>query len=316
MAFEIPKMHYTGKIKEITIGSGSKTATVGGRDCYPFHLFEGNMPHKPIIAMEIWDMKPDNWPEAGVEPFKDVISDPPAWAKKCVEEYGAQIIVVQLKSTDPNGADRPVDEAADLAKKIVDAVAVPVVFWGTAVNEKDEKVLKKIAEVCEEENLSLAPVEEPIHKGVGASALGYKHTVVASTPIDINLAKQLNILLGNLGVKDDHLLVDPTTGGLGYGIEYAYSIMERIGQAGLTQEDDKLQIPMINNLANEIWKCKEAGLPKDEMPTMGEPGRRAILMEAVGAVCYLLAGSDILIMRHPEAIKLAQEMINDLMTKD
>ena len=316
MAFEIPKINYTGKIKEITIGAGNKPATVGGKDCYPFHLFEGNMPHRPIIAMEIWDMEPEGWPEAAIEPFKDVISDPPTWAKKCAEEYGAQIIVVQLKSTDPNGKDRPVDEAAELAKKIVDAVNVPVVFWGTGVNEKDEQVLRKIAEVCEGENLSLAPVGESIHKGAGASALAYRHTVVASTPIDINLAKQLNILLGNLGVQDEHLLVDPTTGGLGYGIEYTYSIMERVCQAGLTQEDDKLQIPMINNLGNEIWKCKEAGLPKDKMPIMGEPARRAILMEAVGAVCYLLAGSDILIMRHPESIKLAQEMISDLMAED
>jgi acetyl-CoA decarbonylase/synthase complex subunit delta len=177
-------------------------------------------------------------------------------------------------------------------------------------------VLKKIAEVCEGENVSLSPVEEAIHKGVGASALGYRHTVVASTPIDINLAKQLNILLGNLGVQDEHLLVDPTTGGLGYGIEYAYSVMERITQAGLTQEDEKLQIPMINNLGNEIWKCKEAAQPQEEVPNMGEPGRRAILMEAVGAVCYLLGGSDILIMRHPESIKLAQEMIDDLISEN
>jgi len=312
VAFEIPKIRYTGKIKEITIGAGDKTVTVGGRDCYPFHLFEGSMPHKPIIAMEIWDMEPDGWPAAAIEPFKDVISDPPAWAKKCVDEYGAEVIVVQLKSTDPNDKDRPVDEAANLAKKIVDAVPVPVVFWGTAVNEKDERVLKKIAELCEGKNVCLSPVEEPIHKGVGASALGYKHTVVASTPIDVNLAKQLNILLGNLGVPDKQLLNDPTTGGLGYGIEYAYSVMERITQAGLTQEDDKLQIPMINNLGNETWKCKEAGMPKDEMPTMGEPARRAILMEAVGAVCYLLSGSDILIMRHPESIKLVKKMIKDL----
>ena len=312
MGFEIPKINYTGSVKEITLGSGGNTVTVGGRDCFPFYLFEGNMPNMPMIAMEIWDMEPEGWPEAAIEPFKDVISDPPAWAKKCVNEYGAKVIAVQLKSTDPNGEDRSVDEAADMAKKIVDAVDVPVVFWGTAVNEKDEQVLKKIAEVCEGKNLILSPVEEPIHKGVGASALGYKHIVVASTPIDVNLAKQLNILLGNLGVPDSQLLNDPTTGGLGYGIEYAYSVMERICQAGLTQEDDKLQIPMINNLGNEIWKCKEAGQSKEEVPNMGEPGRRAILMEAVGAVCYLLAGSDVLMLRHPESIKLTQEMIDDL----
>lgn len=315
MGFEIPKINYTGSVKEVTLGAGEGTATVGGRDCFPFYLFEGKMPNRPIIAMEIWDMEPDGWPEAAVEPFKDVISDPAAWAKKCVDEYGAKIVVVQLKSTDPNGANRDVEEAAQVAKKIVDNVNVPLVFWGTAVNEKDEQVLKRIAELCENKNLSLSPVEEPIHKGVGASALGYKHIVVASTPIDVNLAKQLNILLGNLGVPDAQLLNDPTTGGLGYGIEYAYSVMERICQAGLTQEDDKLQIPMINNLGNEIWKCKEAGQAKEEVPNMGEPGRRAILMEAVGAICYLLAGSDILILRHPESIKLTQEIMDDLMTE-
>jgi len=315
LAFQIPEQPYTGQIGQTTIGTGDSAVTLGGESSYPFHLFEGDMPNTPKIAMEIWDYDPsEEWPAAAVEPFKDVISSPEAWAKKCVEEYGADIIVVQLKSTDPNGMDRGAEEAAEVAKKVADAVDVPVIFWGTANNQKDEEVLKKISELCDGKNVGLAPVEEGNHKGVGASALGYKHTIVASSPIDVNLAKQLNILLGNLGVKTENIIVDPTTGGLGYGLEYSYSVMERIRMAALTQEDDKLQVPMINNIGNEVWKCKEAGQPIDDVPTLGDPERRAIIMEVVAAVCYLLAGSDVVILRHPETVRLVKAYI-DLMTK-
>jgi len=129
----------------------------------------------------------------------------------------------------------------------------------------------------------------------------------------VNLAKQLNILLGNLGVQLDKIVVDPTTGGLGYGLEYSYSVMERIMMAALTQEDDKLQVPMISNLGNEIWKCKEAGQSLDEAPTLGDPERRGIMMEAVGAVCYLMSGASVLILRHPETVRLVRSFI-DLLT--
>jgi len=313
LTFEIPEQPYSGKIGETTVGAGSSAVTLGGEGSYPFHLFEGDMPNAPKIAMEIWDYDPsDEWPAAAVAPFKDVISSPEAWAKKCVEEYGADIIVLQLKSTDPNGMDRGADEAAAVAKKVADAIDVPLVLWGTANNQKDEEVLKKISEVCEGKNVSLGPVEEANHKGVGASALGYGHTIVASSPIDVNLAKQLNILLGNLGVTSEKIVIDPTTGGLGYGLEYSYSVMERIKMAGLTQEDDKLQVPMINNIGNEVWKCKEAGEALAAGPTMGDPERRGILMESTAAVAYLLGGSDVVILRHPETVRLTRAFI-DLM---
>ena len=310
MAFEIPKQNYSGKIGQTTLGAGGGAVKLGGETSYPFHLFEGDMPNPAKIAMEIWDYDPsEEWPAAVVEPFKDVISSPDAWAKKCVDEYGADMIVLQLKSTDPNGMDRSADEAVKVTKKVLEAIDVPLVLWGTANNQKDEEVLKKISESCEGKNLALAPVEEANHKGVGASALGYKHTVVASTPIDVNLAKQLNVLLENLGVKSDKIVIDPTTGGLGYGLEYSYSVMERIRMAALTQEDDKLQIPMISNIANEIWKCKEAGQPVEEAPTLGDPERRGILMETVAAVGYLMAGSDVVILRHPESVRLTRSFI-------
>lgn len=310
MGFEIHKESYTGAIKEITLGKGDKAVTVGGEACYPFYSFEGDMPHKPVVAMEVWDIEPDEWPEAALSHFKDVLSDPAAWAKKCVDEFGAELIVLQLKSTDPNSQDASADEAAATVKKVLDAIDVPLVVWGTANIEKDEVVLKKIAEETHGANLALGPVEDKNHKGIGAAAMGYGHMVISSSPIDINLAKQVNILLENLGVPLERMIVDPTTGGLGYGLEYSYSVMERLGMAALTAGDDKLQIPIINNLANEIWKCKEAKQTVDDAPTLGDPERRGILMEAVGAVIYLLAGSNVLIMRHPEAVRLTKAFID------
>ena len=312
MAFEIPKTAYSGKIRETKLGKGDKAVTIGGETAYPFYLFEGDMPNLPKIAMEVYDMPPEEWPEAALEPFKGVTDDPVAWAQKCVKDYGAEMICLQLLSTDPNGQDRGAEEAAQVAKKVADAIDVPLIVWGTANHDKDTEVLRAVAELCQDKSLILGPVEEADHKKIGAAAIGYKHTVVASTPIDINLAKQLNILLGNLGVSDDLLAMDPTVSSIGYGLEYCYSVMERMRMAALTQQDAKLQFPIICNIAKETWKTKEAKIAEAEDPKMGDAKKRGILLEAMSATALLLAGADVLIMRHPEAIKLVREMISDL----
>jgi acetyl-CoA decarbonylase/synthase complex subunit delta len=311
MAIEIPKTSYSGKIKGVKLGKGSKAVSVGGETSYPFYLFEGEMPNLPKIAMEVWDYPPEDWPEAALEPFAGVTGDPVAWAKKCIDDYGAEMIALQLVSTDPNGLDRGPEEAAEVIKKVADAIDVPLIVWGTANHEKDIQVLTKVAEVCQGKNLILGPVEEGDHKRIGASAIGYNHTVVASTPIDINLAKQLNILLGNLGVPDKQIIMDPTVSGIGYGIEYAYSVMERMRMAALTQQDEKLQLPIICNVAKEVWKSKEVHLPDNEA-MMGDAKKRGILLEAMSAMTLLLAGGNVMVMRHPEAIKLVKEMLADL----
>jgi acetyl-CoA decarbonylase/synthase complex subunit delta len=310
VGFELKKESYSGGIKAISIGKGDSAITVGGETCYPFYTFEGDMPNKPIIAMEIWDIVPDDWPEPALAPFKDVVSDPAAWAKKCVDEYGAEAIVVQLKSTDPNDKDASPEDAAATVKKVVEAVDVPVIVWGCANPVKDEAVFKVVAEKCQGDNLLIGPVEEANYKGIGAAAMGYGHAVISSSPIDVNLAKQVNILLENLGMPMDRVLVDPTTGGLGYGLEYTYSVMERLAMAAMVQGDEKLQFPMINNLGNEVWKCKEAKQPTEEAPLLGDQERRGIMMEAIGASTYLLSGSNVLIMRHPEAIRMTKDFIN------
>jgi len=312
MAIEVPKTSYSGKIREVTLGKGNKGVRVGGETAYPYYLFEGEMPNLPRIAMEVWDMPPEEWPEAALEPFAGVTDDPVAWAKKCIDDYGAEMIALQLISTDPNGLNRGADKAAEVVKKVADAIDVPLIVWGCGDKDKDGEVLRRVAEVCQGKNLIIGPVAEQNHKKVGAAAIGYHHTVISSTPIDINLAKQLNILLGNLGVPDDLIMMDPTTSGIGYGIEYCYSVMERMRMAGLTQQDDKLQFPIICNLAKEVWKTKEAKIPVKENPKLGDAKKRGILLEAMSAMVLALAGADVLIMRHPEAIKLIKEMIAEL----
>jgi len=312
MAFEIPKTTYTGKIKEIKLGTGDKAIVVGGESCYPFYLFEGEMPRLPRIAMEVYDSPPEEWPEAALEPFAGVTDDPVAWAKKCINDYGAEMICLQLVSTDPNGLDRGADEATEVVKKVADAIDVPLIVWGTANHDKDVAVFRKATEVCHGKKLIFGPVEEGDHKQLGAAAIGYQHTVVSSSPIDINLAKQLNILLGNLGVPDELIVIDPTVSCIGYGIEYTYSVMERMRMAALTQQDDKLQFPIVGNIAREVWKSREVKISEKEDPKMGDAKKRGILLEAMSAMCLLLAGADVLIMRHPEAIKLIKEMLAEL----
>ncbi len=313
MGFEIIKENYSGAIKEVTIGKGDKALKLGGQTCLPFYTFEGEMPNKPRVAMEVWDMEPPEWPEAAKEPFKDCLADPGKWAKKCVEEYGAEAIALQLRSIDPNDKDASAEEAVATVKKVLDAVDVPVIVWGCANVEKDAEVLKRIAEEFDGENLAIGPIEDANHKQIGAGVMGFGHTAVASSPIDINLAKQINILLENLGLPLERVVIDPTTGGLGYGLEYSYSVMERIMLAAMTFGDEKLQLPIVNNLSFEVWKTKEAKDTVETAPLLGDPERRAILMESVAAICYLLAGSSLLILRHPETVRLVKTYIDLLL---
>jgi acetyl-CoA decarbonylase/synthase complex subunit delta len=312
MAFQIPKINYTGKIKEVSIGSGSHAIKVGGESCYPFHLFEGAMPNPPRVAFEVWDYPPEEWQEWAVEPYKDVINDPVAWAKKSQDAYGAELIALLLKSADPNGMNRDVEQVVATVKSVADAITVPLLVWGCVNDEKDAALLRRVAELCEGKNVAIGPLVEKNYKQIGAMAIGYNQVVMASTPIDVNLAKQLNILLGNLGMPDDRMLIDPTTGGLGYGLEYSYSVMERDRMAALTQEDVKLQYPLVCNMAHEVWKTKETKLKKEDNPKLGDEKKRSILMEAVTAMSLLVAGADILIMRHPDAITLVRDMIKEL----
>ena len=312
MAVDIPGVAYTGAIREIQLGDGPSAITVGGETSYPFHVFEGEMPNPPRIAMEVYDAPPEGWPDAALEPFEGVTDDPAAWAKRCVDEYDADMICIQLASTDPNGADAPPGAAAETVRKVAAAVDVPLIVWGSESDEKDTEVLRLVAETSEDRKLVIGPVVEGNYRQLGAAAIAYGHTVAASTPIDINLCKQLNILLADLGVPAAQMIVDPTTGGLGYGLEYTYSVMERTRMAALTQGDESLQFPMICNLAPQVWKVKEVRTPEADDPKLGDQKKRGVLMEAATAMSLLLAGADVLVMRHPDAIAQIRTAIGSL----
>jgi acetyl-CoA decarbonylase/synthase complex subunit delta len=312
LAVEQVKESYTGKIREVELGTGDKAVKVGGAGVYPFYSFEGETGNPPRIAFEVWDDGTEDWAEAAREPYKDVLDDPAAWAKKCVDDYGAELIALRLTSIDPNGKNASVDDVIPTVKKVLDAVDVPVIVYGVSNDEKDGEVLRKVAEELEGRNLVIGPVVEKNYKTLGAGAIGFKQAVLSSTPIDVNLAKQLNTLLGNLGVPDNKILMDPTTGGIGYGLEYSYSVMERDRMAALVQQDDKLQQPLVNYVGVEVWKTKEAKQSQEAAPLLGEPKLRGVMLEAVTAVTLLLAGSDILVMRHPEAIAKTKEIIAEL----
>lgn len=307
MTITLPKLNCQSRIKEVALG---KNTVIGGENCYPFYTFEGNMPHPPRIALEVWDSPPTDWAPAALAPFADVAHNPVAWAQKCVEQYGAEMICLQLASTDPNGQNRSAEEAAAIVKRVAEVLSVPLIVWGTANQEKNTEVLRQVCEAVPHKKLIVGPVETENYKKIAATALGYGHLVAASSPIDVNLAKQLNILIGNLGIPGDQLIIDPTVSSIGYGLEYCYSVMERLRIAALSQDDDKLQSPIICNIARETWKAKESKLPDD--PLLGNAEKRGIMMEALSAGALLLAGGNIVIMRHPEAIRLVRNLLAEL----
>ncbi|MCL2029738.1 MAG: acetyl-CoA decarbonylase/synthase complex subunit delta [Deltaproteobacteria bacterium] len=307
MAFQIPTVKYSGKINEVPLGT--KKVMIGGQNAYNFHDFEGSFPHKPLISLDVWDSDPGE-DIAGplADAFKGVLGDPGAWAKKCVE-YGADIVCLNLKSSDPNGANTGAAEAIASVQKVLDAVDVPIIVFGVDNKDKDAETLAAVAEKFNGKNLILGPVTDKNYKQIGAQALAYGHTVIARSPIDVNLAKQLNILLTGLGLTKDKIIGDPTTGGLGYGMEYGYSVMERTAMAALVQQDDALQQPLISFFGEDIWKCKEANLPASDHPELGDAQCRGVLMEVTEAIAVLAAGVSILAMRHPASVKLVREYI-------
>jgi 5,10-methylenetetrahydrofolate reductase/CO dehydrogenase/acetyl-CoA synthase delta subunit len=304
----------TGVIREVILGEGEKALTVGGSATLPFHLFEGDMTHAPCVAFEILDSEPEEWPDVLGRYYSDVFSDPVAWARKCIEDYGAKAICLSLISTDPNGMNRPSGEAARKAQSVIEGVDVPVILWGSGNAEKDTETLREVTSLVDDidnRKVCLGPLSDANYRSLGATAMAFRLPVVASTPIDVNLAKQLNILLENLGVSLDQIVMDPAIGAVGYGLEYSYSVMERIRLAALTQQDEKLQVPFICNLGREVWKAKECRLPSDAY--MGDQERRGVLMEAITASILLFAGGEVMVMRHPRAIALTEVLIQAMM---
>ncbi|MFC1833904.1 acetyl-CoA decarbonylase/synthase complex subunit delta [Thermodesulfobacteriota bacterium] len=311
----LPQVKYSGAIREVKLGKPGSEITIGGETGYSFYSFEGKMPQRPKLALQVLDIEPEEWAAEAKEPFKDVLKDPVAWAKKCEQEYKADAVALWLQGTDPNDKDLSAEHAAEVAKAVGEAISVPLIVWGVSNDDKNTQTLRAVCEACEGMNIAIGPITENNYKQIGAQAIAYKHVVVANSPIDINLAKQLNILLENLGLQQDKILIDPTTGSVGYGMEYCYSIMERIRQAALTQNDAKLQYPIFNNIAEEVWKTKEAKLGQDVDAKLGDAAIRGVNLEVITALSSLQAGSDLLVLRHPKTVAHLRKYLSDIMVE-
>ena len=319
MPVSVIKERNSGKVLEVVLGATKEqggtranTVTVGGQTCLPYLHFEGEMPHRPIIAMEVMDRVPDEWNDELKSAFAGVIDNPVLWAKKCVEEWGADMVYLKLKSADPDLGDSSPEKCVETVKSVLAAVGVPLAVAGCGIDEVDNKVISAVAEGCAGENLLLGVATQENYNTVTAACMVHKHTLIANSPLDINICKQLNILITEMGLPLERIIMDPSIGGLGYGMEYAYSIGER-GRIGTLQGDKMLSLPTIGTVGYEAWKTKEATAPEADFPGWGDQKERGILWEAVTASSLMQSGLDILVMRHPEAVKLVRKNIEDLM---
>ncbi len=313
MDFQIPKNEYTGKTNTVRLSRDKSEILVGGEGSLPFYSFEGEIKNKPIIAIEVYDSKPSGWPESVDKYYKDVYDNPVTWAKKSIDEYGADAICLQLKGINPDAGDMKPDEAAELTRAVREAINKPLIIYGDGPLEKIAEVMKKVSEKNADANILMGWAEEDNYKTMGASAMGYSNNMIALNPLDVNIAKQLNILLTQLGLSDNRIVMDPSVSGVGYGIEYCYSAMERLKIAALLQDDKMTQMPMICNLATEVWKIKEVKESEEQYPEWGNLEERGTNWETISAMSILLAGANIVVMRHPKAVSIIKEFIEELL---
>jgi acetyl-CoA decarbonylase/synthase complex subunit delta len=310
MALELKPKKWLGTIRTVTLGSGSRqTLAVGGENALPLHTFEGSFPHRPLLALEVTDVAPPRWVDSVRQPWDGVLGQPAAAARRAVEEFGADLVMLHLAGTHPDRGDRSPEEAVADVRAVLDAVRVPLVVKGPGAGRKQNEVLARVAEACNGEGLVLHSACQEEYKTLAAVAVAYGHVLVAESPIDMNIAKQLNILLADASVDLNRVLIDPLTGGLGYGLEYTYSVMERIRLAALGG-DTMLNSPVVCLVGEEAWKTKEVKVPAEKEPLWGGERQRGIHWEVATAMPLIEAGAGLLVLRHPEALARLRKQLD------
>jgi acetyl-CoA decarbonylase/synthase complex subunit delta len=312
-SIEIPKEKWSGQVREITLGATaaeggtrSRSVTVGGETTLPFLYFEGEIPHRPAIAVEVQDRYPADWSPVLLEAWGEVTQDVGDWTK-AAEETGVDLILLKFGLHDDlNG-----DYARQTLRRVLQATGLPLVVFGPGQAELDNELLVAVAEEGEGERLVLGVCEDKNYRTIVAAALGHGHLVDARCPMDVNLSKQLNILINDMGLPMERIVMDPTTGALGYGIEYGYSVMERLRLAAL-QGDAMTQLPMLVTPGEEAWRAKEARTDEGVPEAWGDWAERAINWEVLTASTLLESGADIVALRHPESVRRIRKMIDAL----
>ncbi|MEW6570073.1 MAG: acetyl-CoA decarbonylase/synthase complex subunit delta [Nitrospirota bacterium] len=312
MAFTPPKETYPGRVYEVILGADPWTVKFGGENVLPFHVFEGTSSNRPIVAHEIQDIPPVEWPESVKGPYAEISNDPASWAKYCQDVLNAKAVALRLMGTHPDGKDRSPGEAAECVKAVLSAIDIPLIILGSNHAEKDSAVLISAAEAAKDRNCLLGKAQEANYKTIAAAAMANNHKLIAMSELDINLSKQLNILITQMGFDKERIVVDPMCSALGYGIEYTYSVMERIRLAALMQNDVTMQQPILGDVGIYVWKVKETQASEQDVPQWGSVEERGIAWEATTAMALLLAGAELLIMRHPKAIEAVEKIIEEM----
>jgi len=318
MTIETPKEKWSGQVREVTIGATaedggtrSQTLTIGGESTLPFLSFEGNIPHRTALAIEIRDRKPDDWSPLLLEAWGEAIESPATWAK-AAEEAGADLIYLKLSLKTADGEENTPENARAVVREVLDATGLPLAVGGPGQAEIDNELLVPVAEEAQGERILLGICEEGNYRTIVATAMANDHLVQSKTPMDVNLSKQLVILISDMGMPLERIVMDPTTGALGYGIEYGYSVMERLRLAAL-QGDSMTQQPMLVNPGEEAWKVKESKVGEGVPESWGDWQNRALEWEALTASTLIESGADMLILRHPETLKRVKAMIDALL---
>jgi acetyl-CoA decarbonylase/synthase, CODH/ACS complex subunit delta len=306
---------YAGQVSEVTLGGGTRKTpvTIGGAKTVPYGGDRSAIGRRPAIAIDVLDAAPTEWPPLLAQAWADVLADPAAWARKAVRS-GADLVCLTFDGLHPDQDNLDADHAVAVVRQVLAAVEVPLILWGCGHIEKDNAVMPKVSQAAKGERVLLGVASQENYKGLTATALADGHCLIAEAPLDINIAKQVNIFVSDMGFPLERLVMYQTTGALGYGLEYAYSIQERERLAALA--GDKLMAPpVIADVGNEAWRTKEAKALTEEAPTWGDAARRGPAWEAATAIALLQSGVDILRLRHPAAVASVREYLDGLWGK-
>jgi len=302
---------WPGIISTVTIGAKKEEGgtclnpvKIGGQNTLPLLFKEGNTPNKPVVALEVWDIPPQDWTEELMSVYGKALNDPFAWAEKCVNEYKAQALCLRLQGTHPDFGNKSPAEAAKFVSAFLSKIKVPLVIIGSGDDAQDNRVIPACSEAAKGERCLIGSATQDNYKTFVASVLADGHSIIAESPIDINIAKQLNILISDMGLSLERIVINPTIGALGYGLEYAYSIMERARLAALSG-DKTLASPFICFVGQEAWRAKEAKAD----------GEQGIIWETITATSLIQSGADLLVMRHPSAAQKVTQYIDNLFNK-
>lgn len=313
MPFNAKSGKFSASINTVEIGCGDKKITIGGENVLPFYSFDAAIENAPKVGVEITDSGLENEPEC-IKKYYEGCETVVDMAKKAATFEGVDFLSFRMDGGDPNGANKSTEELIAMLKEIVAAVDLPLVVCGCKHAEKDAELLAKAAEAVEGKNALILAAKEENYKNVGAAAgLAYKQVVGAESAVDINLAKQLNVLLTQLGVDAKSVVMNVGSAAAGYGFEYVVSTMDRIKAAALSQGDATLQMPIITPVASEVWGVKEAIASEADMPEWGNQEERGIDMEVETAAAVLASGSNAVILKHPESIKTVSNLVKVLM---